>query len=67
MSIDPKRNISNQNSNTKRVKYILPKDHSSSTNKPNGREYGFLDNKIILPEDFAEFDLEIEKLFYGED
>jgi hypothetical protein len=27
----------------------------------------FLDNKIILPEDFAEFDLETEKLFYGED
>jgi hypothetical protein len=32
-----------------------------------GENMVFLDNKIILPEDFAEFDLEIEKLFYGED
>jgi hypothetical protein len=30
-------------------------------------EYGLLDDKIILPEDFAELDLEIEEIFYGED
>ena len=66
MNIDPERN-NNQNSNSKREQNILPKNHSSKTNKPNAREYGLLDDKIILPEDFAELDLEIEKLFYGED
>ena len=45
----------------------LPEDHLTKTNKPNEREYGLLDDKTILPEDFAELDLEIEKLFYGED
>ena len=42
-------------------------NHTTKTNKPNEREYGLLDDKIVLPEDFAEFDLEIEKLFNGED
>ena len=67
MNIDPKRNISNQNSNSKREQNTLAEDHPTKTNKPNAREYGLLDDKIILPEDFAELDLEIEKLFYGED
>jgi hypothetical protein len=66
MTIDPNRNISNQNSNSKRKQNTLVEDHLTKTNKPNEREYGLLDDKIILPEDFAEFDLEIEKLFYGE-
>ena len=67
MTIDPVRNNNNQNSNPNREQNILPEDHTSKTNKPNAREYGFLDDKIILPEDFAELDLEIEKLFYRED
>ncbi len=56
---------SNQPSN--REQNTLTKDHLTKTNKPNEREYGLLDNKIILPEDFAEFDLEMDKLFNGED
>ena len=67
MTIDPNRNIINQNSNSKRKQNTLVEDHLTKTNKPNEREYGLLDDKIILPEDFAELDLEIEKLFYGED
>ena len=66
MSIDPMRNISNQNSNSKRAQNTLAEDHLTKTNKPNEREYGLFDYKIILPEDFAELDLKIEKLFYGE-
>ena len=46
---------------------MLCEDHLTKTNKPNEREYGLLFDKIILPEDFAECDLETEKLFYGED
>ena len=56
---------SNQNSNM--GQNTLPEDHPTKMNKPNERVYGLLDDKIILPEDFAELDLEIEKLFYGED
>jgi len=67
MNIDPERNNNNQNSNSKREQNTLAEDHLSKTNKPNEREYGLLNDKIIFPEDFAEFDLEIEKLFYGED
>ena len=67
MTIYSIRNNNNQNSNSNREQNILPEDHSSKTNKQNGREYGLLDNKIVLPEDFSELDLEIEKLFYGED
>jgi hypothetical protein len=67
MNIDPKRNNNNQNSNSKREQNTLAEDHPTKTNKPRKREYGLLDDKIILPEDFAELDLEIEKLFYGED
>ena len=55
------------NQNSKRVQINLAKYHPTKTNKPNGREYGLLDDKIILPEDFSEFDLEIEKLLHGED
>ena len=65
MTTQPLSKKSNQNSN--RVQNTLTEDHITKTNKPNGREYGLLDDKIILPEDFAEFDLEIEKLFYGAD
>ena len=67
MNIDPERNNINQNSNSKREQNTLVEDHPTKTNKPNAREYGLLDDKIILPEDFAELDLEIVKLFYGED
>ena len=67
MTIDPNRNISNQNSNSKREQNTFAEDHLAKTNKPNEREYGLLDDKIILPVDFAELDLKIEKLFYGED
>jgi len=67
MNIDPERNNNNQNSNSKREQNTLAEDHLSKTNKPNEREYGLLNDKIIFPEDFAEFDLEIEILFYGED
>ena len=56
---------SNQNSN--RGQNTLPEDNLTKTNKPNAREYGLLDDKIVLPEDFAELDLEIKKLFYGQD
>ena len=56
---------SNQNSN--REQNTLAEYHLTKTNKPNEREYGLFDCKIILPEDFAELDLKIEKLFYGED
>ena len=65
MTINRVSKKSNQNSN--RGQNTLLEDHLTKTNKPNEREYGLLDDKIILPEDFAEFDLEIEKLFYGED
>ena len=67
MTIDPVRNNNYQNSNSNREQNTLAEDHLPKTNKPNAREYGLLDDKIILPEDFAELDLEIEKLFYGED
>ena len=67
MTIDSVRNYNNQNSNSNREQNILPEDHLFKTNKPNSREYGLLDDKIILSEDFAELDLEIEKLFYAED
>ena len=67
MNIDLERNNNNQNSKSKREQITLAEDHLTKTNKPREREYGLLDDKIILPEDFAELDLEIEKLFYGED
>ena len=67
MNIESERYNNNQNSNSKREQNTLAEDYLPKTNKPNAREYGLLDDKIILPEDFAEFDLEIEKLFYGED
>ena len=67
MNIDPERNNNNQNSNSKREQNTLAEDHLPKTNKPRDREYGLLDDKIILPEDFAELDLKIEELFYGED
>ena len=67
MNIDPERNNNNQNSNSKREQNTLAEDHLTKTKKPREREYGLLDDKIILPEDFAELDLESEKLFYGED
>jgi hypothetical protein len=64
MTINPVSKKSIQNSNI--MQNTLAKDHLAKTNKPNEREYGLLDDKIILPEHFAEFDLEIEKLFYKE-
>ena len=67
MNIDPERNNNNQNSYSKREQNALAEDHLPKAYKPNAREYGLLDDKIILPEDFTELDLEIEKLFYGED
>ena len=66
MNIESERYNNNQNSNSKREQNTLAEDHLHKTNKPNAREYGLLDDKIILPEDFAELDLEIEKIFYGE-
>ena len=65
MTTNPVSKKSNQNSN--REQNALAEDHPTKTNKPNEREYGLLDDQIVLPEDFAELDLEIEKLFYGED
>ena len=65
MTTNPVSKKSNQPS--KREQNTLAEDHPTKTNKQNEREYGLLNDKIILPEDFAEFDLEIEKLFYGED
>ena len=67
MKTNPVSKKSNQNSNSKREQKTLAEDQLTKTNKPNAREYGLLDDKIILPEDFTELDLEIEKLFYGED
>ena len=67
MNIDQERNNNNQNSNSNREQNTLAEDHLPKTNKPNAREYGLLDDKIIFLGDFAELDLEIEKLFYGED
>ena len=67
MNIESERYNNNQNSNSKREQNTLAEDHLTKTNKPREREYGLLDDKIILPEDFAELDLEIENLFYGED
>jgi hypothetical protein len=67
MTIDPVSKKSNQNSNLKREENTLLGDQSTKTHNPNEREYGLLDDKIVLPEDFAELDSEIEKLFYGED
>jgi hypothetical protein len=64
MTTNPVSEKSNQNSN--RVQNTLAEDHLIKTNKPNEREYGLLDDKIILLEHFAEIDLEIEKLFYRE-
>ena len=66
MTIDPVSKKSNQNFNSKSEQNTLPKNHTTKTNKPNEREYGLLDDKIVLPGDFAELDLEIEKLLYGE-
>jgi hypothetical protein len=67
MKTNPVSKKSNQNSNSKREQKTLAQDQLTKTNKLNEREYGLLDDKIILPEDFAEFDLETEKLFYVED
>ncbi len=57
----------NSNQNSNREQNTLAEDHLSRNNKLNERKYGLLNDKIVLPEDFAELDLEIEKLFYGED
>ena len=57
----------NSNQNSKREQNTLAEDQTTKTNKQNEKEYGLLNDKIVLPEDFAELDLEIEKLFYGED
>jgi hypothetical protein len=65
MSNNPVSKNSNQNS--KREQNTLAEDHPTKTNKPNERKYDLLDDKVVLPEDFAELELEIEKLFYGED
>ena len=65
MSNNPVSKNSNQNS--KREQNTLAEDQTTKTNKQNEKEYGLLNDKIVLPEDFAELDLEIEKLFYGED
>ena len=67
MKTNPVSKKNNQNSNSKREQKTLAQDQLTKTNKLNEREYGLLDDKIILPEDFAEFHLETEKLFYGED
>jgi hypothetical protein len=67
MTIDPVSKRSNQNSNFKREENTLIGDQSNKTHNPNEREYGLLEDKIVLPEDFTEFDLEIKKLFCGED
>jgi hypothetical protein len=67
MTTDPASRSSNQISNPNRKQNTLSEDHSTKTNYQHERKYGFLDDKIVLPEDFAELDLEIEKLFYGED
>tara|TARA_A100001011_G_C13791848_1_gene627450 strand:- start:282 stop:485 length:204 start_codon:yes stop_codon:yes gene_type:complete len=66
MTIDPVSKKSNQNFNSNSEQNTLLKNHTTKTNKPNEREYGLLDDKIVLPGDFAELDLEIEKLLYGE-
>jgi hypothetical protein len=65
MTTNPVSKKSNQHSY--REQDNLVKDHLTKTNKPNEKEYGLLDNKIMLPENFAEFDLEMENLFNGED
>jgi hypothetical protein len=57
MTTNPVSKKSNQN--TSREQNTLAEDYLTKTNKPNAREYGLLDDKIILPEDFAELDLEI--------
>ena len=44
------------NQNSYRGQNTLAEDDLIKTNKPNEREYGLLVDKIILPEDFAEFD-----------
>ena len=67
MKTNPVSKKNNQNSNSKREQITVAQYQLTKTNKPNEREYGLLDGKIILPEDFAKFDLETEKLFYGED
>ena len=66
MSNNPVSKSSNQNSNSSREQDNLLENHTTKTNKPNEIEYDLLDDKIVLPGDFAEFDLEIEKLLYGE-
>ena len=60
MSNNPVSKNSNQNSNSSREQDTLLENHTTKTNKPNEREYGLLDDKIVLPGDFAELDLEIE-------
>ena len=67
MKTNPVSKKSNQNSNSKREQKTLAEDQLTKTNKPNEREYGLLDNEIILPKDFAGLDLEIEKLFMEKD
>jgi len=57
----------NSNQNSNREQNTLAEDQTTKTNKQNEKEYGLLNDKIVLPDDFAELDLEIEKLFYGED
>jgi hypothetical protein len=66
MTTNPVSKNSNQNFNPNREQNTLQEDHSSKTHYPNEREYVLLDYKIALPEDFVELDLEIEKLFHGE-
>ena len=56
MTFDPVKESSNQNSYSNRKKIIL-------TDKQNSIEYALLDDKIVLPEDFAELNLEIESSF----
>ena len=67
MTNDPISKKSNQIYNPNREQNTLPEDHSSEIHYQNERKYGLLNDKIVLPEDFAELDLEIKKLFYGED
>ena len=67
MKTNPVSKKSNQNSNSNKGQNTLAENHQTKTNKQNEREYCILDDKIILSEDFPKLDLEIEKLFYGED
>jgi hypothetical protein len=53
MKTNPVSKKSNQNSNSKREQKTVAQYHPTKTNKSYGKEYGLLDDNIILSEDFA--------------